>query len=225
MAIPIRDVNPTRSFPIVTKSLIFINIAVFIYQLLDDRFTLKYALVPALAFVELHRWVTHMFLHGGLLHLVGNMIYLWVFGDNVEDRYGHFKFLTLYITWGLAAAFTHYLYIQIQAAESPTLAKHMFYTPALGASGAISGVLGAYVVLYPHAKIQTLLFFFIIAFIEVPAWVYIGFWFFFQLYYGALEFLTIETTGVAYFAHIGGFVAGLLTALATGRRKYLYRYV
>lgn len=224
MAIPIRDVNPTRTFPIVTKSLIFLNIAIFIYQLMDERFTLQYAFVPALAFTELHRWVTHMFLHGGLLHLVGNMIYLWVFGDNVEDRYGHFRFLMLYIIWGVAAAYAHYMYIEIQAGESP-LARQLLYTPALGASGAISGVLGAYLVLFPNARILTLLFFFVITLVEVPAWIYLGLWFLFQLYHGALEFFTVENTGVAYFAHIGGFVAGALTALATGRRRTTRKYI
>lgn len=220
MAIPLRDINPTWSFPIVTKSLVFINIAVFIYQLVAPQIALRYAFIPALAFIETYRWLTHMFLHGGVIHLVGNMIYLWVFGDNVEDRYGHLRFLALYLTWGIAAAFAHLLSISAQPA-----AREMWLTPAVGASGAISGVLGAYLVLFPRARIQTLVFFFIITIIEIPAWAYIGFWFLFQLYYGVAELLTVQPSGVAYFAHIGGFIAGALTALVfRGRRRHFYYY-
>ncbi|MFN7105346.1 MAG: rhomboid family intramembrane serine protease [Pyrobaculum sp.] len=220
MAIPLRDINPTWSFPIVTKTLVFINIAVFIYQLAAPQITLKYAFIPALAFTETYRWITHMFLHGGVIHLVGNMIYLWVFGDNVEDRYGHLRFLALYLMWGVAAAFSHLLSILAQPA-----ARELLLTPALGASGAISGVLGAYLVLFPHARIQTLVFFFIIAIVEIPAWAYIGFWFLFQLYYGVAELFTVQSSGVAYFAHIGGFIAGVLTALVyRGKSRRHWRY-
>jgi Uncharacterized membrane protein (homolog of Drosophila rhomboid) len=108
VALPIRDINPTSTYPVVTKALVFVNVAVFIYELINPRLVPQYAFVPALAWEEPHRWVTHMFLHGGLLHIVGNMIYLWVFGDNVEDHYGHLRFLLLYLLWGIAAAFVHY---------------------------------------------------------------------------------------------------------------------
>jgi len=225
VALPIRDINPTRTFPLVTKGLVFVNIAVFIYQILDPAFTREYAFVPALAFSEPYRWVTHMFLHGGIMHIVGNMIYLWVFGDNVEDHYGHLRFLLLYLFWGVAAAFVHWASTVAQASllNYPLL----LMVPAVGASGAISGVLGAYLVLYPHARILTVTFFIVITLIEVPAWAYIGFWFLYQLFYGFIDFFTLQAGGVAYFAHIGGFIAGALTALATrgrGRRVVYYYY-
>ena len=216
MALPIRDVNPTRSFPYVTKTLVFINVAVFIYTLANPAVAKAYAFVPALAWEEPYRWITHMFLHGGFLHIVGNMIYLWVFGDNVEDRFGHFRFLVLYLFWGLVAAFLHYLSVVIQSAEVPLV----MYIPAVGASGAISGVLGAYLILYPRARVLTLTFFIVITIVEIPAWAYIGFWFIYQLAAGFIELLTMQISGVAYFAHIGGFIAGVLTALPARRRLY-----
>ncbi|MEZ0319559.1 MAG: rhomboid family intramembrane serine protease [Pyrobaculum sp.] len=222
MAIPIRDVNPTRRFPLVTKGLVFLNIAMFIYQLINPSITYQYAFVPALAWSEPYRWVTHMFLHGGVLHIVGNMVYLWVFGDNVEDYYGRLKFAVLYVAWGLAAAFLYYWSVLAQYAE--TGVRQLLFTPSLGASGAISGVLGAYLVLYPRARILTLTFFVVITLIEVPAWAYIGFWFLYQLFYGTIELFTLQPSGVAYWAHIGGFLAGLLTALLTPRRRVSYRW-
>ena len=222
---PIRDRNPTRTLPIVTKSLVFINIAVFIYELMNPHVLNRYAFVPALVYEEPHRWITHMFLHGGLLHIVGNMIYLWVFGDNVEEHYGHLRFLFLYLFWGVAAAFVHYWASATQAALigiAGYLGNPM-YVPAVGASGAISGVLGAYLVLYPRARILTLTFFMVITLIEVPAWAYIGFWFLYQLVYGFAELLAPgNISGVAYFAHIGGFIAGAFTALVYRRRRRLY---
>ncbi|ACB39155.1 rhomboid family intramembrane serine protease [Pyrobaculum neutrophilum] len=224
MALPIRDVNPTSTFPLVTKALVFVNIAVFIYELMRPEVVDQYAFVPALAWEEPYRWVTHMFLHGGLLHIVGNMIYLWVFGDNVEDHYGHGRFLALYLLWGLVAAFTHYW---ASAAQASMLAAagpfgNPMYMPAVGASGAISGVLGAYMVLFPRARILTLVFFVVITLVEVPAWAYIGFWFLYQLFYGFTELVTLQVSGVAYFAHIGGFVAGAATALVYRRRRREY---
>jgi Uncharacterized membrane protein (homolog of Drosophila rhomboid) len=230
VALPIRDVNPTRTFPIVTKALVFINIAVFIYELMNPEIVGSYAFVPVLAWEEPHRWITHMFLHGGLLHIVGNMIYLWVFGDNVEDHYGHLRFLFLYLLWGVAAAFVHYwasaTKVAIMEAAGPVgdpMYDNPMYRPAVGASGAISGVLGAYLVLYPRARILTLTFFIVIMLIEIPAWAYIGFWFLYQLFYGFAELLSPGSVGgVAYFAHIGGFVAGALTALIYRRRRQVY---
>lgn len=222
MAIPIRDINPTRRFPLVTKGLVFLNIAVFIYQVIDPNFTYQYAFVPALAWAEPYRWVTHMFLHGGLLHIVGNMIYLWVFGDNVEDYYGRVNFAVLYIVWGVAAAFLHYLSVLAQYAATGD--PRLLSLPSLGASGAISGVLGAYFVLYPNARILTLTFFVFITLVEVPAWAYIGFWFLYQLFYGAVELFTLQPSNVAYWAHVGGFLAGAFTALLTRRRRVSYRW-
>jgi len=225
VALPIRDINPTSTYPVVTKALVFVNVAVFIYELINPRLVPQYAFVPALAWEQPYRWVTHMFLHGGLLHIVGNMIYLWVFGDNVEDHYGHLRFLLLYLLWGVAAAFVHYWASATEAAimgvASPM--RNPMYIPAVGASGAISGVLGAYLVLYPRARILTLTLFIVITLIEVPAWAYIGFWFLYQLFYGFTELLSPgNVSGVAYFAHIGGFVAGVLTALIYRRRRQVY---
>ncbi len=230
MALPIRDINPTSTYPVVTKALVFVNVAVFIYELINPRLVPQYAFVPALAWEEPHRWITHMFLHGGLLHIVGNMIYLWVFGDNVEDHYGHLRFLLLYLLWGVAAAFVHYwasaTKVAIMEAAGPVgnpMYDNPMYRPAVGASGAISGVLGAYLVLYPRARILTLTFFIVITLIEIPAWAYIGFWFLYQLFYGFVELLSPgNVSGVAYFAHIGGFVAGALTALIYRRRRQVY---
>jgi Uncharacterized membrane protein (homolog of Drosophila rhomboid) len=154
VALPIRDINPTRTLPIVTKSLVFINIVVFIYELINPDVVRRFSFVPALAWDEPYRWVTHMFLHGGIMHIVGNMIYLWVFGDNVEDHYGHIRFLLLYILWGVAAAFVHYWASVAEAATlDTTYLGNPMYIPAVGASGAISGILGAYLVLYPRARI------------------------------------------------------------------------
>jgi len=230
VALPIRDANPTRTFPIVTKALVFINIAVFIYELVNPEIVGSYAFVPVLAWEEPHRWITHMFLHGGLLHIVGNMIYLWVFGDNVEDHYGHLRFLLLYLLWGIAAAFVHYwasatkvALIGAAGSVGNPMNVNPMYLPAVGASGAISGVLGAYLVLYPRARILTLTLFIVITLIEIPAWAYIGFWFLYQLFYGFTELLSPgNVSGVAYFAHIGGFVAGALTALIYRRRRQVY---
>jgi membrane associated rhomboid family serine protease len=225
VAIPIHDINPTSTYPVVTKALVFVNVAVFIYELINPRLVHQYAFVPALAWEEPHRWVTHMFLHGGLLHIVGNMIYLWVFGDNVEEHYGHLRFLVLYLLWGVAAAFVHYWASATETAvmEAKRLVENPMYIPAVGASGAISGVLGAYLVLYPRARIVTLTFFIVITLIEIPAWAYIGFWFLYQLLYGFTELLSPgNVSGVAYFAHIGGFVAGALTALIYRRRRRIY---
>ncbi|ABP49880.1 rhomboid family intramembrane serine protease [Pyrobaculum arsenaticum] len=224
MALPIRDINPPRTYPYVTKALVFINIAVFIYELVNPDIILQYSLIPAYAWDQPYRWVTHMFLHGGLLHIVGNMIYLWVFGDNVEDHYGHLRFLVLYLMWGFAAAFVQY---QITAWQTAAMAavgpfNNPMYTPMLGASGAISGVLGAYMILYPRATIVTLVFFFVITIVDIPAWVYIGFWFLYQLFYGAVDLFTLQPSGVAYFAHIGGFLAGVLTAMIYRRKQKIY---
>jgi len=225
VALPIRDINPTSTYPVVTKALVFVNVAVFIYELINPRLVPQYAFVPALAWEQPYRWVTHMFLHGGILHIVGNMIYLWVFGDNVEDHYGHLRFLLLYLLWGVAAAFVHYWASATEATIMGVAGPvgNPMYLPAVGASGAISGVLGAYLVLYPRARILTLTLFIVITLIEIPAWAYIGFWFLYQLFYGFAELLSPgNVSGVAYFAHIGGFVAGALTALIYRRRRQVY---
>jgi len=140
-----------------------------------------------------------MFMHGGIAHLLGNMFFLHVFGDNLEDRFGHFKYLMLYLFWGVMAAFAHSIY---------AVATGQGDIPAIGASGAISGVLGAYLVFYPHAKIHTIIFAFFITTVRIPAIAYIPFWFIMQLVFAFIG----QSGGVAYLAHIGGFIIGLGTA-------------
>jgi membrane associated rhomboid family serine protease len=202
--IPLRDIIPSRTTPVVTISLIAVNILVFVYELslgrAVDAFTLYWGLVPA-AF----SWVTvftSMFLHGGLLHVAGNMLYLWIFGDNVEDRMGHGRFLVFYLLCGVAAALAQ----TITAPDS--------VVPMVGASGAIAGVMGAYFVLYPKSRIVTLIpLFFFFQVIEVPAILFLGIWFLMQFVSGVGSIVTTAgggpAGGVAFWAHVAGFVAGI----------------
>src|SRR5262247_1243152 len=195
--IPLRDIIPSRTTPIVTICLIALNIIVFLYELslgrAVDAFTLYYGLIPA-AF----SWVnvfTSMFLHGSFLHIAGNMLYLWIFGDNVEDRMGHGRFLVFYLLCGVAAALAQ----TITAPDS--------VVPMVGASGAIAGVMGAYFVLYPRARVLTavpILFF--IEIFELPAVVFLFFWFAMQFLSGSVTLLSGARElagGVAWWAHIG----------------------
>ena len=202
--IPLRDIIPSRTTPIVTISLIVVNVLVFLYELTLGRavndFTLYFGLVPA-AF----SWVavlTSMFLHGGLFHVAGNMLYLWIFGDNVEDRMGHGRFLVFYLLCGTAAALAQ----TITAPDS--------VVPMVGASGAIAGVMGAYFVLYPKSRIVTLVpLFFFFQIIEVPAIFFLGIWFVMQFLSGVGSIATATAGGarggIAFWAHVAGFVAGL----------------
>ena len=202
--IPLRDIIPSRTTPYVTISLISLNVLVFLYELslgrAVDAFTLYFGLVPA-AF----SWVTvftSMFLHGGLLHVAGNMLYLWIFGDNVEDRMGHGRFLVFYLLCGVAAALAQ----TITAPDS--------VVPMIGASGAIAGVMGAYFVLYPKSRIVTLIpLFFFFQVIEVPAILFLGIWFLMQFLSGVGSIVTTAgggpAGGVAFWAHVAGFVAGI----------------
>jgi membrane associated rhomboid family serine protease len=244
--IPLSD-NPgvRRRFPFVNYALILINIGVFIYELTlpdqGDCFTKAYSLIPS-AVLNAHTvatgcsiaeptpvfltLITAMFLHAGLLHIGGNMLYLWIFGDNVEDRLGHLWYLVFYLACGLAANIA-----QIAA----TVATHGDLNVLnLGASGAIAGVLGAYLVFYPGSRVNTLVFlgvFFTIA--RISAFIVIGFWFLIQL---VDAFVSIGPSsasgtggGVAYFAHIGGFLLGLVIALlvrpmTSGRATYPQTY-
>lgn len=144
---------------------------------------------------------TSMFLHGDPIHLISNMLYLYIFGDNIEDAFGHLRYIGLYILFGLAASLMHIL----------TMTDSI--VPAIGASGAISGVLGAYFILYPKARIVTLVFYFFITFARVPAVFFLGFWFILQLFSGTVMLTYGVQSGVAYWAHIGGFVAGIAVAL------------
>jgi len=222
--IPIRDLNPRRTFPVVTILLIAANVLVFLFELSLgprlERFLMAAAFIPARAFheggaglvPEVTSALLSMFLHGGWMHLLGNMLFLWIFGDNVEDRLGHVRFLVFYILCGYAATFAHAFFN-----ASSTM-------PAIGASGAISGVLGAYLFLFPNARIVTLVWLFIfIRFIEIPALVFLPFWFLMQFLSGVASLRAANPAaaeGVAWFAHIGGFIAGpLLLLLLGGKRR------
>jgi membrane associated rhomboid family serine protease len=200
--IPLRDVIPTRTWPVVTVSLIVLNVLVFLHeQTLSERglelFAREYGLVPV--DFAWDRVVTSMFLHGGWGHIGGNMLYLWIFGDNVEDRLGHVRYLIFYLLCGTFAALA-------QTYVNPDSA-----VPMIGASGAISGVLGAYLVLFPHSRVLTIVpIVFFIQLLEVPAIVLLGLWFLMQLFSGVGSLArTADVGGVAFWAHVAGFVAGL----------------
>lgn len=212
---PLRDNNPTSTTPVVTALLIAVNTIVFLYQItlparLEQQFLAAFALTPAKFFFALGvpgvplqaallPLFTSMFLHGGWLHLIGNMWFLWVFGDNIEDRLGPLRYLVFYLVCGLGAGSLHLL-----LNSNSTL-------PTLGASGAISGILGAYIVLFPRARVLTLIFLVIFFFtVELPAAVVLGWWFVIQFLSG-LESLGMRSAGgVAWWAHIGGFVLGVI---------------
>ena len=215
--IPLKDTIPHKYTPFVTYFLIILNVFIFFYEnslppYLLNKFLYVFGLVPAryshpdwAQFVGLHfdnywPFFTCMFLHGGWFHLIGNMWSLWLFGDNVEDRFGHFGFLMFYIICGLFAGFTHYFF-------------NMNATvPVIGASGAIAGVMGAYFLMFPYSRILTLVpIFFIPLFLEIPAVIFIGFWFLSQLFSGSFSFIAgANVTGIAWWAHVGGFVAGMI---------------
>ena len=202
--IPLRDVIPSRTTPFMTVTLIALNTLVFVYELsLGERvedFVLYFGLVPA-AFSVVTLF-TSMFLHGGFLHFAGNMLYLWIFGDNVEDRMGHGRFLVFYLLCGVAAALA-------QTITSPDSV-----VPMVGASGAIAGVMGAYFVLYPRSRILTLLpIIFFFQLVEVPAIFFLGIWFLMQFLSGVGSIVTATagepSGGIAFWAHVAGFVAGI----------------
>jgi membrane associated rhomboid family serine protease len=201
---PVSDVIPSRTVPVVTVSLIVINSVVFLYEWLLPQqalnaFTAQYALIPA--FFSVGSVVTSMFLHAGWMHVIGNMLYLWIFGDNVEDQLGHVGFLVFYLAAGAVAAVA-------QVMINPST-----LTPMVGASGAIAGVMGAYFVLYPESRILTAIFiFFFYDLVEIPAIFFLGIWFLMQLLsgVGSLGVSNAAGGGTAFFAHIGGFVMGLL---------------
>jgi membrane associated rhomboid family serine protease len=221
--IPLKDKNPTRRFPAITILLIALNILVFMYQaMLGERlqdFISRFSLVPFDIYnaMQLHGYkpavfmtlVSSLFLHGGWLHLGGNMLYLWIFGDNVEDKLGHGRYLFFYLLCGIAASSLH-IYL-----------NPLSTVPTIGASGAISGVLGAYLLLFPKAKVLTLVPIFIfIQIIELPAYMLLGFWFILQFFNGllSLNYISAGSAEVAWWAHVGGFLTGLLLVLPM--RKY-----
>ena len=210
--IPIKDINPTERFAFVTLFFIVLNVAVFLYELMigpeaGELFIDSFALVPKRLFSGVTETsatvpigatlVTSMFLHGGFLHIGGNMLYLWIFGNNVEDSMGHIRFIVFYLGCGIIASYIH------------ALANASSTVPMIGASGAISGILGAYLLLYPRARVLTLIAFGLyIRTVEVPAMFVLGFWFILQFLNAILS--TGTGGGVAWYAHVGGFVAGML---------------
>lgn len=207
--IPLRDNNLHAKTPVVTIALIAVNIAVFLYQLSLgghlEEFINTFGFIPyrlhigGSLFFKIIPFFSSMFLHAGIWHLLGNCLYLWIFGDNVEDRLGSFRFLAFYLLCGIAASSIHAA-VNINST-----------VPAIGASGAIAGVLGAYFLLFPKARVLTLLPLFIFwQIIEVPAFFFLGFWFFYQCLLGISSLGIRDATGIAFWAHIGGFGAGIL---------------
>jgi membrane associated rhomboid family serine protease len=216
--IPLRDTNPRRTFPFVTYTLVALNVLAFLWELSLgqqlERALFAVSFIPA-RFWLAGNWVADlmtiaisMFLHGSLMHIGSNMLYLWIFGDNIEDRLGHGKFLIFYLACGYLATLAHAFF-------SPASR-----VPAIGASGAIAGVLGAYLILFPHARVLTLIpILFFITLRELPAILILGLWFVLQLFSGVGSLGVRDAQdmgGVAYFAHIGGFVAGMLLIAAFG---------
>jgi len=211
--IPLKDDNPRSVIPFLTISFIVINVVVFFFEI---KYGLKnvvytYGAIPSqiMAGENLKTLFTSMFLHGGPMHLIGNMLYLWIFGDNVENYLGHGKFIFFYFVCGLAAVFAHILLGGISE------------TPMVGASGAISGVLGAYLIKYPKARVLVLIpIFYFITIRAIPAVFVLGLWFVMQLFSG-LSSLGYQGGGVAFWAHVGGFVAGagLIYLLPGSKRR------
>ncbi len=210
--IPIRDTQVSHNIPLVTYVLIGINAFAFMVTLSQgaglDRFIYTFGLVPGRytlprladhfsSFEQLFAWISFMFLHGGFLHLLGNMWSLYIFGDNVEDRLGHVRYLAFYLLCGVASGISHFL-----------LNSHST-VPTIGASGAVAGVMGAYFLLHPTAKILTLIpIIFIPFFVEIPALFFLGFWFLLQFINAAGS--TVTGGGIAWWAHVGGFVFGMI---------------
>ena len=226
--IPIGDDVPGERFPFVTYLLIGLNLLVFLFQLSLPQEDLRaliftWGVIPR----DVAAWgsdpsvlltlVSSLFLHGGWFHLIGNMLYLWIFGNNVEDRMGHVGFFLFYLLCGIAASLTE------------VLLKPGSALPTIGASGAIAGVLGAYFLLYPRARVILLVpvFLFFFFTVQVPAVVVLGFWFVLQLFSGVAQLgVYTESGGVAYWAHAGGFVAGMvLMPFFRCRRRSPLRYV
>lgn len=222
--IPLRDENPSRTVPIVNVFLIFANVSIFIYQYLlipggAKPLILGLGLIPyefshfvdigsdALVPVPLTVF-TSMFMHGGLIHLIGNMLFLWIFGDNVEDKLGHIRYFFFYVLCGVGAALLH-LFTNLDSK-----------VPTIGASGAIAGVMGAYMILFPKARIRALLILGIfIQVVRIPAIIMIGYWMLIQVVSGLAEYGASTGGGIAWFAHIGGFISGAMLVMIMRKHK------
>jgi membrane associated rhomboid family serine protease len=228
--IPLKDTIPSERYPIITMLLIAVNVSVFFYEINLGRHLpefVKFAgVVPARFFDSrlyasrgsLERYFpifTSLFLHGGWVHLLGNMLYLWVFADNIEDRLGHFKFPIFYLLCGFGASLAHIF-------ANPTSS-----VPSIGASGAIAGILGAYFILYPKSRVITLVpILFFIQIVELPAFLFLGIWFLMQFFNGVLTLGlgTAQAAGIAWWAHIGGFLSGIFFILLLKGKKHQRRY-
>jgi membrane associated rhomboid family serine protease len=213
---PLRDDRPTYTAPVVTTLLIVACTLVFLFELTLDDYSLnffmtRYGIVPAR--LHMDTLVTSMFVHGGWLHLIGNMLFLWAFGKSLEDAMGHTKFLGFYLICGVIAGVVQVLF------------SYYSRIPTVGASGAIAGVMGGYLIKFPRAKIHTLVFIFVFfTMADISAWVILIYWFLMQVFsgYGAIANMQINDPGVAVFAHIGGFVAGMILVNALGTRNRYY---
>src|SRR5471030_929231 len=211
--IPLRDVIPSRTTPYITITIIALNALAWLFELSLPRdvlnnFLTLYGVVPA--YFSAPTLVTSMFLHGSWSHVLGNMWYLWIFGDNVEDRVGHGRFIVFYLLCGILAALG-----QVAIDPSSTV-------PTIGASGAIAGVMGAYFVLYPHSRVLTLIPWIFLQIVEVPAIVLLGFWFVMQLFSAGAIAVTASNSGaggVAFAAHVAGFVVGMVGVLVFRKRE------
>jgi membrane associated rhomboid family serine protease len=211
--IPLRDVIPSRTTPYITITLIGLNVLAWFYELALPRdvlplFLQVYGVVPA--DFTAPSLITSMFLHGSWMHIIGNMLYLWIFGDNIEDQFGHGRFLVFYLLSGIAAALG-----QVAMNPESTL-------PTIGASGAVAGVMGAYIVLYPQSRVLTLIpLWFYFEMIEVPAIFLLGVWFLMQLFSAGAIAVTAssESGGIAFMAHVVGFVAGVAGVFVFRRRR------
>ena len=217
MFLPLRDENPSGKFAVVNVCLLLANIAVFVYELTltphaARAMEITYGVIPAripswlaghgTLEAALLPFLTSMFLHGGWAHILGNMLFLWIFGDNVEDFFGHFIYLFFYLVCGIGSGLLH-VFFNLNSA-----------LPALGASGAISGVMGAYLILYPRSRILTLVFIFLV---PIPAVIILGYWFLLQFFAGISSLGATASGGVAWWAHVGGFLLGMLiTSMARG---------
>ncbi len=222
--IPIRDRNQSGTFPFVTVGIILANVLVFLIELSLgaqlDSFLFQFGVVPIkvayssdipdATFVNTYfPFLSYMFLHGGFLHLIGNMWYLWIFGDNIEDRLGRIRFILFYFICGVGAASVH-VYFNSQSG-----------IPCVGASGAIAGVLGAYMVTFPRARVQVIIPLFIIwQIIELPAIFVLGFWFLIQFFSSVAAISSAHGGGVAWWAHIGGFVLGIILIKILPKSRY-----
>ena len=210
--IPYKDDNPTSTIPYVTVGIIVLNTLVFLYEISSppgmEKIAYTYGAIPQyiLTFDKvqpIHPALTifsAMFMHGGIFHIAGNMLYLWIFGNNIEDKMGHIRFIFFYLFCGITAAYAH------------AITDPHSHVPMIGASGAISGVIGAYLLLFPRAMVHTLIFLgFFVTVVKIPALIVIGFWVFLQFVNGLISSGIAREGGVAWFAHIGGFLTGLLT--------------